>query len=150
MKKGFTLLEILIGITIISIVVILVAAGFSKLHKSNNLDSSSHIILSQINEARAKSIASEGASQYGIHFNATSSTLFKGTTFNFGNSDNDEILLPPTIEISDITLSGGGADVIFKRLTGETDEYGTITLREKTDSANKMIDIKECGISDVN
>lgn len=150
MKKGVTLLEILVSIAIISVVVAFTSAGFSRFYKSNNLGSDTHNTLSQINEARAKSISSEGASQYGVHFNATSSTLFKGVIFIFGDSNNDEIIFSQSIEISNISLNGGGSDIVFKRLTGETDEYGTVTLRQKSDtSKTKIIEIKESGIAEV-
>jgi len=151
MKKGLTLLEFLISVAVLSLIVAVISIGLSKFSKSNELTSSSHNILSLINEARSKSVSSEDALQYGVHFNATSSTLFSGTVFDEMDPDNKEILLPSSVEISDISLNGGGNDIIFKRLTGETDEFGTITLILKYDTSDtKIIDIKESGIAEVN
>ncbi len=38
--------------------------------------------------------------------------------------------LDKAIVIEDITLAGGGSDILFEPLTGDTDEYGTFVVKK--------------------
>lgn len=149
MNKGFSLIEILIAIAIIVTLVILVLVSFSGLSANKTLIGSAEETVSLIKEARSKTFSSKESSQYGIHFETSRIVLFKGDTFSEPNPDNIEVTINSLVEISDISLNDGGNDLVFQRLTGKTNEFGSITFRLKNDiSKTKIITINSSGIID--
>jgi hypothetical protein len=139
-----------IGLLLLSIVSI----SFTSFRNAQTLENSVSEIISLIREARGKTLSSEDSSQYGLHFEASRMVFFKGTVFKEPGPAapyNREIQLSPLVEISSISLAGGGSDVIFKRLTGGTNQYGSVVLRVKSDtSKTRTININSTGAIDVN
>jgi len=148
--KGFTILEIIISLTIFLILAIIVVSSFSSFRNNQELTNAVQETINLLNLARSKTLSSEGSSQYGVHFESSRIVLFKGVSFSESNPDNNVAVFSSLIEISAINLNGGGNNLVFQRLTGKTDNYGTITLRIKSDvSKTKIIDIKNTGIVNV-
>ncbi|MDO8590467.1 MAG: prepilin-type N-terminal cleavage/methylation domain-containing protein, partial [bacterium] len=126
--KGFTLIEILIVLVIAGIITLIVTGAFSKATGREALDKETALTLSLLNQARSQTLSAKGALTYGVHFETTKAVLFIGPTYSSGASSNVTEPMNPLVEISDITLAGGGSDVVFNRLTGETGQIGTVTL----------------------
>ncbi|TSC71094.1 MAG: Uncharacterized protein G01um101470_746 [Parcubacteria group bacterium Gr01-1014_70] len=148
--RGFTLIEILVVIAIAAILFTIVVSGFSGLRQNSDLSHAIDDSVSYLQSARAKSLSAENATVYGVHFETGRFVLFTGTTYDAGNAANIVRLLPSTVETSAISLNGGAVDVVFKRLTGETDAYGTITFRLiSSPSTTKTIEIVSTGLSGV-
>ena len=148
--RGFTFLEIIIFLSIAVFLMVIIAVSFSSFHNNQELNTIVQKTTILINLARSKTLSSEGFSQYGVHFETSRVVLFRGVIFEESNSDNSVTTMPPLIEISNINLNGGGNNLIFQKLTGKTENYGTITLRIKSDtSKTKIIDIKTTGIVNV-
>jgi prepilin-type N-terminal cleavage/methylation domain-containing protein len=145
--KGFTILEIIISLTIFLILAIIVVSSFSSFRNNQELTNAVQETINLLNLARSKTLSSEGSSQYGVHFESSRIVLFKGVSFSESNPDNNVAVFSSLIEISAINLNGEGNNLVFQRLTGKTDNYGTITLGIKSDvSKTKIIDIKNTGI----
>ena len=142
MKKGYTLVELLIVIAVLTVILIISAATFYNLTKKSDLDISRDNIISTLNVARNKTVASEGPAQYGVYFDATSSPdryILRNTSF-------DEIHdLPSSIEISNTSFNGGSDEVVFKLLDGNTDNYGSITIKHLTTNETRTIYIYSSG-----
>lgn len=147
MKKGFTIIEILIVIVVLTIIATIVASAFSRFNNNQSLQSATAQIVSVLDEARSKTLASYDNSVYGVHLQSDKTVLFKGEVFSPSSSDNKDFIFSSKILISDISLSGGENEIIFKRLTGKTDHSGTITLSLISDSSKfKTITIQSSGI----
>jgi len=72
--------------------------------------------------------------------------LFAGNSFAEPSASNVELNLSPSVEISEVSLVGEGADVVFERMTGETGNYGSVTVRIGSDSSKtKIIEIRSAG-----
>lgn len=148
--KGFTLLEIIIVLAILAIAITIVGFSFSSLRSSQELNNSVEEAVSLLNTARSKTISSEAASQYGVHFETSRMVLFKGGVFSDSDPNNQVFTLSALIEISSISLRNGSVDAVFDRLTGKTDDYGVITFRVKANfGKTKIIEIKSTGIINV-
>jgi hypothetical protein len=148
--KGFTFLETIISLGIILLLIVIIFVSLSSFRKTQELNNAVEETISLINLTRSKTLFSENSSQYGIHFESSRIILFKGTAFSGSSPDNEVSLMPELIEISTINLNGGGSDLIFQRLNGKTDNYGTIVLRIKSDvTRTKTIEIKSTGIANV-
>lgn len=148
--KGFTFIEIIVVIMILGLITGFIFISLSSLRKSQLLNSAVDETTALINEARSRTLASRDFSQYSIHFESSRIVLFKGTIFSEPNFENEETVFSYDIEISNISLNGGGSNVIFQKLTGKTDEYGSITLRIKSaPSKTRTIIINATGIVNV-
>ena len=149
-QNGFSLIEIIIAMAIGAVLVAVVVISFSSLRNSKTVDISADQILSVINEARVKSVSSEDYSRFGVHFETSRVVLFKGDIFTEPNSSNTETLLSSLAEISDISLNGGGADMVFQKLTGKTSNGGSLRVRLKSDNNKyKTISVKSTGIANI-
>jgi len=145
-SKSFTLIEVL---TIVGILVVLIALSVPALRffqKESDLNNSVEEILNTLRLAQNKTITSEGASQYGVHFEAGKYVLFKGAAYNPAATENEIHNFPESVEISEIELAGGGSEVVFDRVTGTTNQSGKVVLRLKTDiSKTKTVYIENSG-----
>ena len=147
---GFTLLEIVIALSILFILISIVVSPFSSFRNRSLLNIEVENITTLINDARSKTLSSFQDSEYGIHFETNRVVFFKGTSFTEPEADNVEIVFNSAISISDISLTGGGNDIIFNRLTGKTDEDGTITVSLTSDSStNNVIHIYATGSTEI-
>lgn len=141
------MIEILIVLIILTAVFVIVLSSLSSFRDKQTLRANAIVIASLLNDARAATVASKEASQYGVHFETGRAAYFKGTTFSEPSSYNKEIKTDGAILISGIALQGGGVDVVFNQLTGETLQYGAITLTARANSALvKIITISQTGV----
>lgn len=148
--KGFTILEIIISLAIFLILAVIIVFSFSRFRSDQELTNNVQETINLLNLARSKTLSSEGSSQYGVHFESSRTVLFKGVSFSESSPDNIVVALSSLIEISAINLNEEENNLVFQRLTGKTNNYGTITLRIKSDvSKTKIIDIKNTGIVNV-
>lgn len=147
---GISLIETIIAVAIGAILMAVVLVSVSGFRDNRLLDVTADQMLSAISDARSKTLNSEGGSQYGVHIESSKITLFKGTVYNQADSYNKITLLSSLLEISNISLNGGGADVVFKRLSGKTDNNGSFVVRLKSDnSKSKTIRVKSAGVANV-
>ncbi len=127
-KKGFTAIELLIVTSLIAVVSTLVGLSFGQLRRSTQHIAQAQNIASVVTEARSNTVAGQNNLQWGVHFTTNDYTLFSGSSYGAGGSDNEAYVLPSGVTISSISLTGGGADVVFNRLSGGTNQPGTITV----------------------
>lgn len=144
---GLTIIEIVIGISMIVVLAALSFQVFNVFIKRQALDKDAQQIASQIREARSSTLASRGDSAYGVHITATRTVMFKGATFAESDPYNREFGLNGRVKITTINLNGGGIDILFDRLKGTTAQYGSITLSlVSSTTITKVISIGEAGI----
>ncbi len=149
MKKGFSLIELLIVIAVLMIILVLSIVAFYTLTKKTDLDTSRDNIISALNLVRNKTLASEEAAQYGVYFDATAVpdryVLFQGPSYTTRNVSLDKIYnFPSVIEISSVSLEGEN-EIVFNRLQGDTNNYGSITIRSLKDNEIRTIYIYSSG-----
>ena len=146
--NGFTLLEVLLVIVIAMILLAVSIFTFYEYREKTDLDMATERVLETLFEARAKTLSSENRSPYSVHFQGDKAIIFKGSTFNASDTTNIDYVLPPRTTIATISLAGGGNDIIFKRLTGETNQSGTVTLQlVNTPSSSTTISIASTGLA---
>jgi len=143
---GFTLIEILTVIATLGILTGVIAINFRNFQLNTNLNNETEKILNIAKLAQNKTLASENESNYGIHLESDSYTLFKGQTYSAGSMDNLYYILSPDTEIYEINLNGSGQNIIFNRVTGETSQNGSFKLKLKlSNSPTKTISILPSG-----
>jgi|SRR3989344_52070 len=151
LQRGITALELLVVVAIMALLMVVVSTPFVEFRHNKILDTVTENILSVLSKARGNTLASKDAYQYGVHFENTQVVLFRGAIYNSSDMANEISLLDEALEISSISLIGGGADVLFDRLTGKTSQGGTIVVRVKSNtSKTKTITVNGTGIASVN
>jgi prepilin-type N-terminal cleavage/methylation domain-containing protein len=149
-KKGISMLEIIIAITVIGIIVAIVIPQFSKLRNAQIIKSSGQEIFSLVERARSQTLASLDSSEYGVHFENDKAVLFKGIVYSGNSSDNEEVEITHPAEISNINLSGGATSVYFTRLTGIPSVSGNIEISIPGQNTMKIISIATSGAISLN
>lgn len=150
-SKGVTALELLVVVAIMAMLATIVVTPFVQFRNSKVLDTAGENALSVLAKARGSTLSSKNSYQYGVHFESSQTALFRGATYNPSDTNNEVMVLDNALEISSITLSGGGSDVIFDRLTGKTSQNGTVVIRVKSDTSKiRTITVNATGVVSVN
>ena len=146
-EKGFTLIELLLVIVIISIVATIVVYNLPSERATQALSNNEDDVVSLLNEARSRTLSGDGALQYGVHLEANRAVLFPGTTFVDGASSTKEVDFDSQVSLSNISLAGTTSNVVFQKISGATDEYGTLVLSNSdTTPRTKTITISKTGL----
>lgn len=146
-NKGFSLIELLVIIVILILISLVVMPSLIDFQREQALKNTTENIVSLLNKAKSDTLSSLNSTTYGVHFESKKMVYFEGDSYSSGNSNNQEIPFESGVEIPSggINLSNGGSDVVFPRLTGEVNGYGTITIeltalstRQKVITINKI------------
>ncbi len=150
-NSGATMIDVLIAIVVLVIISAIVVQSFSKYRKEQTFKTTVENVVSLFNEARSKTLLSYNSSSYGVHVESGRVVLFKGTSFTEPSSDNREITLDSRLSIASISFTGGGANVVFDRLTGATTNDGSFIIRITSDtSTQKTVTVTKTGIVSTN
>jgi prepilin-type N-terminal cleavage/methylation domain-containing protein len=146
---GFTLVEMLIVIAILSIIFKISLSVFYDITKQESLDKDVETAYSYLLKARNQTINGEADSVYGVHFASTSVSMFRGDTYVASTTVSDFDFANKSYA-SEILLSGGTTDIVFKKITGSPSATGTIIYRITSDSAiHKTLTIHGTGLVEV-
>lgn len=122
-ERGFTLLEVLLSVGIMTLILGISLPLFQGFQTRNDLDLTTQSIVEGLRRAEVYARGSSGDTSWGLHVVAGTATVFRGTSYAARDTTVDETITIP----SSMTPSGLG-DVIFSRFTGYPNTTGTITL----------------------
>lgn len=145
-SDGFTLIEILISVGIIALIGSLGLVSFIGSRRIRDLNVGTQSALAVMRLAQSKTLAAEGGEPWGVHLESDKYTLFPAqNSFSVMTASNTVYILPSTLEIANISLAGGGQDIIFQRITGKTAQSGAFELRVKSGADLALITIGASG-----
>lgn len=140
-------MEIIVVIAIFALAVSAILNSFGQLNQNQVVNKNTELVATVLREARSLTLSSKGGNQYGVHLESSQVVLFQGATYNPAAPSNIYYALNSLGNISVITLAGGGSDVVFDRLTGDTSQSGTIKLSLLSDtSSTRTITISGTGL----
>ena len=141
-------MEVTIVVSILLILIGLATVNLFKFQHTSQLSSTVNSFLADYKEQQIKAMVgdteSTGAiSDYGVHFETSSYTLFRNTygTANFPVSLPNGIQLSTTLPNSQIDFLRGSGEV-----SGFTNGQNTITLHDTGDGSQKTIIVNKYGI----
>jgi prepilin-type N-terminal cleavage/methylation domain-containing protein len=145
-QRGFTITELVISMAVLVLLVSLASVNLIHFNQRASLNSTVTSLISDIKEQQTKAMVgdTEGASSptsYGVYFEATKYTLFKGSSYVVGDSHNFSINLP-----TNDTIQSPGYSIVFTRLSGETSGTTTITIIDLTNHDQKVITLNSYGV----
>lgn len=142
------MIEVLIGIAIITILGSVSVSIFSGLSNSVTLDKDASNIASYIDKARSESINSVNSLEHGVLFATKKVTVFKSTTYSVANTETYYDVSGKS-NITSIALTGGATSFYFNKLTGAASKTGTITVSSIDGTKTKNITIYATGVVDI-
>jgi len=136
---GFTLLEILISISLILILTLFTVSVGLNFYKSQQLENQAQTILQTLRRAQLKAMAVEMDSSFGVYLTNDSYILFKGSSYaNNRDPQYDEVFdLPEIINVS------GLSEITFSKFEGKPNITGNIILNNNGES--RTININKFG-----
>ena len=139
-------IEILI---VISILAMLTAVGWETL-SSYNAQQAVHAGVEQmvtaLLKARAATLAGAQGLSYGVHIDATSTTVFVGPLYSAQAVTNQRFAMPLGV-IAVPSLRGGVSDLLFGRVTGEALNYGTVGVQiAGFTAASRTVTVEQTGV----
>jgi len=118
---------------VLVIILVGISVGFSILYYQSSqvrADINSQVVqfASYIRLAHSDALSGLEDQSHGIHLENSAYTIFIGSSYDPMDEFNFVIELSPTITIENISLNGGGSDIIFTTTAGETTQYGTLNF----------------------
>jgi prepilin-type N-terminal cleavage/methylation domain-containing protein len=127
--SGFSVIELLVVISLIS----MFTAGSLILFRSSariaKLDAAVDDARETFRITRQQSVAEVNGSAFGVHINSSQFVIFEGNEYSIESGTNRAVKIHDDIEIANVSLEGGGRDVMFDRVNGTTSQYGTFDIR---------------------
>ncbi|MDA3802273.1 MAG: prepilin-type N-terminal cleavage/methylation domain-containing protein [Patescibacteria group bacterium] len=125
-KKGFTLLETILVISLIGILLGIFLPAFTQLFFRNNLDTASEKIKTELYRAHSFARASKYDSNWGLYLENNQIILFSGPNYTNRDSSKDEIEgLPGQLTISGLT------EIVFQKNSGLILNPGEIVISSR-------------------
>lgn len=140
-EAGFTLLEVLLSVAIMSIIAAMSLPVLAAFNDRNNLDLAAQGIASQLRRAGTYSRGVSGDSQWGVHMQSGAVTLYKGASFASRDTAYDE----PTVISGPVAVTGL-SDVVFSKLSGLPSQSGSVTLTNTNTNDVRTITINAQGM----
>lgn len=145
-QKGFTLVEILVSIAILSIIASIVYEGFMRYATTQRYRSIVSEIRNDLVLQRQKTLASYDDTVYGVYVGTSSIQFYTGATPIVGSPTNKII----TFSLYGITATSSFSNTLwystFARLSGTPSATGTITIFDTRSTASTTFTILRTGI----
>jgi prepilin-type N-terminal cleavage/methylation domain-containing protein len=117
MKKGFTVVELMVSIGILTVLFALTTINITRLPSSAAQSSSYDRLVSDLRGQQSRAMSGYNGESYGIYFENTSYTLFTGTSYATG-TEYFKVDLDPNLTFTSDTFSG--AQVVFTAGSGDS------------------------------
>ncbi len=143
--QGFSVPELIVSIGIIALLAGVSLTSFSSVSKSQALDASTASIVFALRDARSRTIASVGGSQYGVAIEPSRYILFHGSSYSPSASSN------VVTQLSSLVRASSTAAVFtFERVTGNSSASGTIDVYLSSDfDVKKTVRVQATGLVDI-
>jgi prepilin-type N-terminal cleavage/methylation domain-containing protein len=126
-EAGFTLMEMLLSVAIISILAGMGVPIYESFARRNDLDLTTQAVAETLRRAEAYARNGNNDSSWSVEVQSNAVTLFKGATYASRNTNYDETVSVP----GSITLSGLG-ELQFAKLSAKPNTSGNIVLSSTT------------------
>jgi len=136
-KKGFTLIEIIIVIGIIGLLASISMNAYTNSKSHENLQTSTLGLVEAVRHAQSNAQSGKLDSSWGVKLNPSEVVVFKGSSYTARDSSLDQLLgLPSGVVVT------GLSEIVFSKIIGNTTNTGTITVTSGSEIKNITINEK--------
>jgi Tfp pilus assembly protein FimT len=122
-NTGFSLVEILVIISIIAIFATISTTVYTSLRSKNSLEIATNDIVGAMRLAKTYSEQVNSDSKWGVYITSEELTIFSGTSYASRDTNKDKLLkLPGSVSVSGMT------EVVFEKSSGITNTTGNISV----------------------
>lgn len=151
-ESGFTLIELIVSISIIGILVGLATINLLNSRQRATVNSIVTLLGTDINQQQIKAMVGEAngstITNKGIYFEPTRYTLFSGLQFDASDTANFTVSLDDAVQFTNITFPDN--TLLFASISGEMVNFatasGTVTLTNTINNQQKTIMINRYGV----
>lgn len=138
-SNGFTIVELLVSIGILTILFALTTINITRLPSSASQSSSYDRLVADLRSQQTKAMVGYNSAAYGVHFETTSYTIFTGSNYSSGDTNNYKVDLDPNLIFTDVKFPS--SQVVF--VAGSGDITGYVAGSDSVSIANSLTgDIK--------
>ena len=130
--RAFSLIEILVVFAVIVLLATGALYSMTTARANKQLGTIVDGVVFTLEEAKSNALSGKGGTGHGVHFASDEYVLFEGNSYDSGDPDNQSFSVESDFTVT-WTLTGGGSDVVFARLTGEVAASGTVTITDDSD-----------------
>ena len=141
MNKGFTIIEVLLSVSILAFLSLGSITVFQSFQRTNDLNVTINLLSHTLRRAQGLAQASDGDSTWGVALQTQTITLFKGGSYATRDSNFDELL----DVAAGITMSGL-SEVVFSKVSGDPQATGTTTLQIAELNETRAVNINAKGM----
>jgi prepilin-type N-terminal cleavage/methylation domain-containing protein len=134
---GFSLIELLIVISIFSIFVSMSTSTYYSMRAHTNLELSTGSLVEAIRFAQSSAESGKGDSKWGVKILTNQVIIFKGDNYTARDVSFDD-----TLNFSGGITASGLSEVVFDKITGVTTMVGTVVLSNGSDNKNIIVNEK--------
>lgn len=156
MKKAFTLIEIILVVSIFSLLTSFTTINLLRPQNKASIDTATSQLVADLREQQIRAMVgdSEGqssAQEFGIFFEPDGYTLFRGSAYSPAELTNFKVKLED-VTIGNINLPT--PQIVFAKMTGETVNYSaalsSITMLHESSGISKTITVNRYGVTNTN
>lgn len=138
--RGFTLIELILIMVVISLVAMLSAPFYSRFLVQNAVENTVDELSGSLRKAQTYAMAGKQGSAWSVNFSSNTITLYKGTNFASRDSSFDEKFnVNPTVSVN------WSSDISYSRVSGlPTPTTATITI--SSGSNTKTVTMNSQGV----
>lgn len=130
---GFTLLEVLLSVAIITLLMGLSLPVYETFVRRNDLDITAQSLAVVLRRAQVYAHSAQNDSAWSVEVQTSAITLFRGTNFAGRNTVYDE-----TVSVPGTVTPGGLTEVQFAQFTAAPNTTGNITLASTTNDTRTV------------
>lgn len=140
--RGFTLPEMLLSVTLLTIIGGMVIPSYHTFIVRNDLDIATMTLAQNLRRAQALSQSSDGDMTWGVRLGVGSILVYKGPSYVLRDVDYDE-----NTQIPKSIVPTGISEVTFSKVIGTPSATGTFTLTSQANE-KRNVTINEKGMVD--
>ena len=147
--RGFTMIELTLVLALLAIIVGIAGIISSVGTGQNELRNATTDAVDTLRRAREQTMHGRQNDVWGVHFESTAFVFFKGSSYNGSDPTNITTNLNGPVQITGISITGGGNEIIFDDEFGNTSTDGTITFSHSETGESKDVVVNSVGLIEV-
>jgi len=133
MRKGFTLIEMMLTLSIMVMLAGISAPIYLSFQAKNDLETANSVLISSLRRAQMLAQTMDHDMSWGVYLQERRLTVFAGETYNTRSSVYDEdFSLAPSVSFSGLN------EIVFEKLSGETNNIGEIIINSNNNETRTI------------